>query len=92
MSPTNTALLASKGIDASDAVFITVMIILIVLIIVAVVVCCCCENKCNRVKEPYQPEALTTEQLIPPIFYTDDMKDPLQQDDLREHLKNIQVV
>ena len=26
----------------------------------------------------------STESLIPPIFYTNDLKDPLQQEDLRE--------
>lgn len=58
-------------------------IILIVIIVCALVKCSA--KYCNKNKREDYDNNLSTQQLIPPIFYTE-IKDPLLQDDLMEKI------
>ncbi|KAK8885029.1 hypothetical protein M9Y10_044157 [Tritrichomonas musculus] len=59
----------------------------IVLIVVTVWAIVKCATKCSKKKNELDYDAnLSTQQLIPPIFYTDEIKDPLLQDDLMEKI------
>jgi hypothetical protein len=60
-----------------------VIVVLLILLIVAMV------RKCCREQTPEKPTANVTDKLIPPLYYTEEIKDPLQQDDLYEgaHLR-----
>lgn len=57
----------------------------LVVIMITVLICNeCCNSKST--KERIVNENLTR-RIIPPIYYTEDIKDPLMQDDLRDSIK-----
>lgn len=60
---------------------------LILILILILIVYCCKSAKCSNKKENHG-ESDSTMNLIPPIFYTEDMRDPLYQEDLREKYKH----
>lgn len=64
---------------------------LIVIILVIVVICqfCCNKEKSDKAKLMESQDASHDNigNLIPPIFYTQEMKDPLLQDDLCERYR-----
>jgi len=76
--------------DKSDGMDIVVFaIIVIILVIIVMLVCnigggCCSEDKSDKFEPPVSK---STEQLIPPIFYTDNLLDPLKQEDLHERIR-----
>lgn len=61
--------------------------LLIFILILMLLVYCCKSDKCTTKKEK-NGETDSTMNLIPPIFYTEDMRDPLYQEDLKEKYKH----
>lgn len=60
--------------------------VVFILLIVLVTLCkkyhiCCFKRRRRRAEKPN-----VTDGLVPPIFYTDGMKDPLMQEDLSERV------
>ena len=79
-------------LSTADIVLIVMGFIHTILIFVATFLCCCSDSCFKRKKRNYKTDnennflMKSTESLIPPIFYTDDLKDPLRQEDLREKI------
>ena len=74
--------------DSMDSIMISVMAgAILFLIILFISMYCCMHSKRKRNGEQNDLFSKSTESMIPPIFYTADLKDPLQQDDLREKFR-----
>ena len=77
-------------LTSADIVLISLSVILAILICIAIYLCCCW-GKCSK-KPQYdtlddpETKSKNSDALIPPVFYTTDLKDPLHQEDLREKL------
>ena len=69
----------------SLALIITGVFVLILTLVLCIY--CCKSEKCGKHKDMNR-ESDSTMNLIPPIFYTEDMRDPLYQEDLREKYKH----
>lgn len=66
-----------------DAESVVVLVLFLGMILTGIGICSLCMKKCGR-KNAYgaTKEDTSTGALIPPVFYTDGLKDPLYQDDL----------
>ena len=79
-------------LGASREVLPVILGVVAIMIVVFLVILCLCRGRgCARretiVSEaPMNSPKKGTSNLIPPVFYTEDMRDPLLQEDLREHV------
>lgn len=64
-------------------------VFMLLLIIIVIMFCCKCSSKRReRTEEQIRIIGKSTESLIPPIFYTNDIKDPLMQEDLHDKVNH----
>lgn len=75
------------GLDQTMSLVIVVSIscILLMLLSLIILVVFILVQKCRAKRRKHKQSP--TDGLIPPIYYTDGMKDPLQQEDLYERIK-----
>jgi heme/copper-type cytochrome/quinol oxidase subunit 2 len=76
------------GMETTMSIILLIAFLWGVAVIVAlvVVVSCCCVRRCRQARlENAMPPPQVTDKLIPPIFFTEQLRDPLEQEDLREH-------
>lgn len=57
------------------------------MLLIFLAIICVCQRKADDVPRESPEKNIQTNSLIPPIFYTNGMKDPLLQDDLCEKVK-----
>jgi hypothetical protein len=81
--------------DSSSSLPIIIGCIVGALFLILVILCICRMKCCKRYdstmatvpsRTPQKPRFEAPGNLIPPVFLTEDMRDPLLQEDLREHL------
>jgi hypothetical protein len=85
------------GQDIESEAFIIVMACLAFLLLLAIVIVCLCRRHAQAAAAPPSDAATavplqthsasSVANLIPPLFYTEDLRDPLMQEDLRDHLR-----
>jgi hypothetical protein len=76
------------GMDTATSVVLVIAFFwgLAMLIGLVAIISCCCIRRCRQARlEQTMPPPRTTDKLIPPIFFTEQLLDPLAQEDLREH-------
>ena len=71
----------------SDIIAPIVIGIIIIVLLVVIVILCLCTKTCNKADSDTSHSSIQTSGLIPPIYYTDSLQDPLMQDDLKENVK-----
>lgn len=79
-----------KPLDATTILPVILSVILIAIVVMMIVLCICKSRSCKHERDSTDVGAHSplhpTSKLIPPVFYTEDMRDPLLQEDLREHM------
>jgi hypothetical protein len=91
--------------ESSDGTFelLVIIICVVLLALCVVIVLFCCRRRWEPHPEPKAPEAPRAPEqptsanpavanLIPPLFYTEGLRDPLMQEDLRERLHGPVIV
>jgi hypothetical protein len=76
------------GMSTAMSIVLLIAFIWGLAIVVALflIICCCCVRRLRQDRlEAAMLPPLLTDKLIPPIFFTEQMRDPLEQEDLREH-------
>jgi hypothetical protein len=69
----------------------SLVLLLAVLPIAVLASCACCKYRSESLTL-VAPKGGQPRDMIPPIFFTEDVKDPLLQEDLREHIPDAQLM
>lgn len=75
---------------ATEAIILYTVIAIVGVMMILMIFCCCCGKRCrpkNFDDEFERREVSMGANLLPPVFYTEDIEDPLLQPDLKDHLK-----
>lgn len=59
------------------------------LMFIFMIICCCFGKFCrvNKDEEDVRSESVAGASILPPVFYTEGIEDPLLQPDLKDHVK-----
>jgi hypothetical protein len=80
--------------DISTETLLIILAAFVFLVVLALVLLCLCRTRSPVPVDPSMlvtypavpPSGSTVENLIPPLFYTEDLRDPLMQEDLRDRV------
>jgi hypothetical protein len=89
----------AQSFPLSTQTFLIIVVVLGFLVILALILLCLCRQQKPEVdtamalSEPGSPQSMikSTEHLIPPLFYTEGLRDPLQQEDLRDRVQGVRI-
>lgn len=84
-----------QSLTSGEIISLVFMSMIVLFVLILTVYCCCVRNKAyfgnlsvnNYRLEKKSGKYLVTDQLIPPVFYTQSLENPLKQDDFREGIK-----